>query len=676
MIARGGEGVFQDFNTLTIIDVFEPKTKFIAKNKYISNIFKFMALALIQKIFFTNFKKPTFLGLFCLFSVISFAQVKIDVELEMPPLSKEKPLFIALDYNNWNPGDVQFKLNKVSDSKYFIVLENTPAKFDFKITQGSWMYVEGMPDGHNVQNHTFDMVINKNKALSIKISGWEKRVNYEIVVKNLPENTPKDAKIYLTGNFNNWELDNDFYELKKNQSGTYNVQFVTELSKIEFKFTRGSWETVESKASGKARPNHVIYRNSAFNEKATYLDIDGWEDLLGTLHVYSLFDFILLFSVFQGLLLIFAIPIIQNNNWEANRWLIFSIILSSAAILVYLMSSFQIFTNRHPGLLIFSDFAYFLFGPLFYFYLVKLLFNIKALPSRWYLHFIPFFIQIFAYLPLLLKNDKLLKIDFLNHNNYFTTVTGVFSVLGLLWNIYYWNLFRKTIATYKKEFQTNLSYDTNLNYLNAVLIIQFVCLCFWTFTIGADLLGRLTQIENFDIVSGSKDIAWLALSFIPYFVGYFAIQQSETFKASPKSISIFDDVLDETIESNITPSINEPLPENLIQYVESIETHMKNNKPFTNPKISLNELAGQLKMPSHLLSKIINDHFHQNFFDYINSYRVEEFKQMVKEPKNQNLTFLGLAYEVGFNSKTAFNRAFKKITNQTPREYFESIKKQ
>jgi AraC-like DNA-binding protein len=47
---------------------------------------------------------------------------------------------------------------------------------------------------------------------------------------------------------------------------------------------------------------------------------------------------------------------------------------------------------------------------------------------------------------------------------------------------------------------------------------------------------------------------------------------------------------------------------------------------------------------------------------------------MVIDPKNHNLTFLGLAYEVGFNSKTAFNRSFKKITNQTPREFLDGIK--
>ena len=610
------------------------------------------------------------------FNLFTYGQVKVEVDLLVPPLSPEKPLFIALDYNNWNPGDLQYKLTKVNDKKYFIVLQNPPAQFDYKITQGNWMYVEGSLNGQNLQNHTFDAKVNTSKLVNTKILGWEKRVTYEIIVKNIPENTPKDAKIFISGNFNNWEANNEFYELKKNQNGTYNVQFVTELSKIEFKFTRGSWLTVESKISGKVRPNRIIYRNTTLNNKVTSFDIDGWEDLMGTLHVYSLFDFILLFSVFQGLLLIFAIPIIQNNNREANKWLIFSIIISSLGILTYLLSNFQIITNIHPGLLLFSDLFYFLYGPFFYFYLVKLLYNVKSLPSRWYLHFVPFFIQIFAYLPVFLKNNKLLLSEINNHDIYLENISNICGVLGLVWNVYYWNLFRLTIASYKKEFQTNLSYDTNLNYLNVVLIIQFISICFWAFTLITIIVGKFYDTQNFEIIEGSKDITWLALSFIPYFIGYFAIQQSETFKANSKSISIFEDVLDDTILTNININQDDTPQENLAPIIEQIESHMNVNKSFENPKISLNDLSAQLKIPSHVLSKIINDYFKQNFFDFINSYRVSEFKKMVVEPKNQHLTFLGLAYEVGFNSKTAFNRAFKKITNQTPREYFESIKNQ
>jgi AraC-like DNA-binding protein len=255
-----------------------------------------------------------------------------------------------------------------------------------------------------------------------------------------------------------------------------------------------------------------------------------------------------------------------------------------------------------------------------------------------------------------------------------TYIFGGAGILGLLWNLYYWNLFRKTIVAYKLEFQTNLSYEQNLNYLNTVSVIQFVVLCFWAFSIIAILVGRYFNIDNIRLFENSIDLTWLAFSIITYFVGYFAIHQSETFKAQPQKISIFDDLLETSIKTSQKTVVQDP--ESTRKEVEKLEKYMAEQSPFKNPKVSLSELASQIQMPSHLLSKIINDHYQQNFFDFINHYRIEEFKKMVIDPKNHNLTFLALAYEVGFNSKTAFNRSFKKSTNQTPREYLDSIKLQ
>ena len=89
--------------------------------------------------------------------------------------------------------------------------------------------------------------------------------------------------------------------------------------------------------------------------------------------------------------------------------------------------------------------------------------------------------------------------------------------------------------------------------------------------------------------------------------------------------------------------------------------------------MTLNDLAAKLKVQPHVLSKVINDGFEKNFFDLVNTYRIEEFKRRIEDPRYKNYTLLSLAFEVGFNSKTAFNRSFKKITNQTPSDFFEQI---
>jgi len=77
-------------------------------------------------------------------------------------------------------------------------------------------------------------------------------------------------------------------------------------------------------------------------------------------------------------------------------------------------------------------------------------------------------------------------------------------------------------------------------------------------------------------------------------------------------------------------------------------------------------------IPTHQLSRVINEHFGRNFFDFINGYRVAEVKRKILDPAYAHFSLLGIAFESGFNSKSAFNRVFKKITGQTPSQFKES----
>ena len=100
---------------------------------------------------------------------------------------------------------------------------------------------------------------------------------------------------------------------------------------------------------------------------------------------------------------------------------------------------------------------------------------------------------------------------------------------------------------------------------------------------------------------------------------------------------------------------------------------MRTEKPYLEPSLSLPMLAEKLDTKAHLLSKIINTKAACNFFDFVNSYRIEEFKSELQNPDNKNYTLISIAYGCGFNSKTAFNRVFKNHTGITPSEYFNSI---
>jgi AraC-like DNA-binding protein len=92
-------------------------------------------------------------------------------------------------------------------------------------------------------------------------------------------------------------------------------------------------------------------------------------------------------------------------------------------------------------------------------------------------------------------------------------------------------------------------------------------------------------------------------------------------------------------------------------------------KPFLNPQVSLADLANKLSISSKHLSQVINQSFNKSFFDFINAFRVQEAQSILKASKDDKLTVLEVMYEVGFNSKSSFNTAFKKETGQTPTEF-------
>ncbi|MFZ1519745.1 MAG: AraC family transcriptional regulator [Ignavibacteriaceae bacterium] len=113
-------------------------------------------------------------------------------------------------------------------------------------------------------------------------------------------------------------------------------------------------------------------------------------------------------------------------------------------------------------------------------------------------------------------------------------------------------------------------------------------------------------------------------------------------------------------------SLNEPVIKEIHHKLVFI---MQSEKLYKNPTLTLSELARRLDVQSNHLSQIINSIEKKNFFDYINSLRIEEFKSIVTFPENRKFTLLYLALECGFNSKTSFNRNFKKVTNLSPSEY-------
>jgi len=111
------------------------------------------------------------------------------------------------------------------------------------------------------------------------------------------------------------------------------------------------------------------------------------------------------------------------------------------------------------------------------------------------------------------------------------------------------------------------------------------------------------------------------------------------------------------------------------RYKTQLNTLMKEEKPYLDSQLTLRALATMVEIPPNHLSQLLSEGFDKNFSEFINSYRLENFKSKVADPSFQHLTILGLAYESGFNSKTVFNTFFKKMTGKTPKAYWKEVVK-
>ncbi|MEJ2618370.1 MAG: helix-turn-helix domain-containing protein, partial [Ignavibacteriaceae bacterium] len=102
---------------------------------------------------------------------------------------------------------------------------------------------------------------------------------------------------------------------------------------------------------------------------------------------------------------------------------------------------------------------------------------------------------------------------------------------------------------------------------------------------------------------------------------------------------------------------------------QQIKCYIESNRAYLNPNISLLDLSSSLNINSKFISQTINEKFNQNFFEFINSYRIKYAKELMKDSERKERRILEILYESGFNSKSAFNNAFKKFTGLTPSQY-------
>ena len=358
-----------------------------------------------------------------------------------------------------------------------------------------------------------------------------------------------------------------------------------------------------------------------------------------------------LLGAVQGVLLALALLTTKGGHQVANRLLAaltltISIVVSGAVLL----TSNYVFVFPHLSRL-HQPFV-FLAGPLLFFYIRELISREKKFEKKDFLHFIPFAVCLIYLLPYYFQSRtekiKILSLEYIQES--FGQWYYIRSALFITQTLVYLILIVFTIIKYSRGTK-----ERNSKRDRAILFeVRFFVIASTVLWVGA-ILRYVTNL------SGTNLLVPLGASLLIYAMGYLKMRRPEP-QTSGKEPSV-----KKYEKSTLTPERSERNLDKLINF-------MNKEKPYTDGNLTIQKLAEQLSMPAPHLSQTINERLGQTFSDFINSYRVEEAKRKLLDPALQHLSVLGIAEEVGFNSKSSFNSVFKKHTNMTPSEFRNAIK--
>ncbi|CAM1341655.1 helix-turn-helix domain-containing protein [Tenacibaculum amylolyticum] len=188
----------------------------------------------------------------------------------------------------------------------------------------------------------------------------------------------------------------------------------------------------------------------------------------------------------------------------------------------------------------------------------------------------------------------------------------------------------------------------------------FQIIVFWMVIFGIALVKNILKYSNVNasIFSFSQAILVLGVLIITCWYILKALNNPEIFKGVNSNTKLVEDLRKEANSKSVNGDV-----------IQKLRSFMDAEKPYLNPSLSIRNLAQQMKMPARELSIAINHDLNQHFFDFVNEYRIKRAMDLLTNETNPKLTVLEILYQVGFNSKSSFNTAFKKYTNVTPTQY-------
>ena len=329
----------------------------------------------------------------------------------------------------------------------------------------------------------------------------------------------------------------------------------------------------------------------------------------------------------------------------------------------------------------------FLFAPLLLLYAKTVSEGGHRFEKAYLLHFIPVVLVAVYMVPFFLQSgvDKLALLQRPEGHPWMADLT-VINHIKFVYSFAYLALIVRLLLRHRVRIRDSFSTieHINLAWLRNMMIggvaMWGISLIFYV----AGLFGGAGGVV-LDPIEGYDDYVALGMAVFVYAIGYLGLRQPEIFTPRlPEHESVAAPV-EVSIEAAVPAPVTAPdapaLPEKpryarsgmdtarAQRRVQDLLDVMEREKPYTQSDLTLQDLAATLSISPHNLSEVINTQLGKNFYDFINSYRIDEVRRRLADPQNAHLTVLAIGLDAGFNSKSSFNAVFKKHVKMTPSQY-------